>query len=96
MHNVVHHRAPHPIERPTKHQRSARAATQRNTTTNCYTIRYRIALFRSVAIIYVPYFYLTGARIMSNFAATTAAPLYAYPLRRRLALLTTTTLLFSN
>jgi hypothetical protein len=69
---------------------------QRNTTTNYYTIRNRIVLFRSVTIIYILYFYLIDARIVSYFAITTVTPLCAHSLRRRLALLTTTTLLFSN
>jgi hypothetical protein len=55
-----------------------------------------IILFRSVAIIYIYYFYLKGAEVMPNLAATAAAPLCAHSLYRRLALLTTTTLLFSN
>jgi len=53
FYNVVHKRAPHPSERPTKHQRSVRVATQYNTTTNYYTIHNNVALFRSVAIIYI-------------------------------------------
>jgi hypothetical protein len=53
-------------------------------------------LFRSVAILYILYFYLVGAGLMPSFAATAAASLYAHSLRRRLALLTTTTLLFSD
>jgi hypothetical protein len=83
-------------EWPPRHQRSARAATQHNTTTDYYTVRNNTVLFKSVAIIYIYYFYLIGAGVMPNLAATTAAPLYAHSLRRRLALLTTTTLLFSN
>jgi hypothetical protein len=69
---------------------------QLNAATNYYTILSRIILFRSITIVCVLYFYLTGARIVFNLAATTAAPLCAHPLRRRLTLLTTTTLLFSN
>jgi hypothetical protein len=41
-------------------------------------------------------FYLTVAGVMSNLAATAAARLCVHPLRRRLAVLTTTTFLFSN
>jgi hypothetical protein len=59
-------------------------------------MRNNTVLFRSVAIIYIYYFYLVGAEIMPNLTATTAAPLCAHSLYRRLALLTTTTLLFSN
>jgi hypothetical protein len=42
-------------------------------------------LFRSISIVCVLYFYLIDARIMSNLAVITAAPLYAHSLRRRLA-----------
>jgi hypothetical protein len=59
-------------------------------------MRNNTVLFRSVTIIYIYYFYLTGARVIPNLTAITAAPLYAHSLCRRLALLTTTTLLFSN
>jgi hypothetical protein len=55
-----------------------------------------VVLFRSVAIIYILYFYLIGVRVMPNLAATAAASLYAHSLRRRLTILTPTTLLFSN
>jgi hypothetical protein len=96
IHNVVHKRVAHPSEWPTQHQRDACAATQHNTTTNYYTVRNRIVLIRIVAIICVLYFCLTGAGVVSNLAATTAAPLCAHPLCRRLAVLTTATLLFSN
>jgi hypothetical protein len=61
-----------------------------------YVIRNRIILFRSITIIYVLYFYLIGAGVMPNLAVIAIAPLCAYSLRRRLALLTATTLLFSN
>jgi hypothetical protein len=53
-------------------------------------------LFRSITIIYILYFYLVGAGIMPNLAVTAIVPLCAHPLRRRLAVPTTTTLLFSN
>jgi hypothetical protein len=59
-------------------------------------MRNNIILFRSVAITYIYYFYLASAGVMPNLAATAAAPLCAHPLCRRFALLTTTTLLFSN
>jgi hypothetical protein len=69
---------------------------QHNTIIDYYTVRNNTVLFKSVAIIYIYYFYLTDARVIPNLAATTAAPLCAHSLRRCLALLTTTTLLFSN
>ena len=56
----------------------------------------RIVLFRSAAIIYVLYFYLIGAGVVPNLATTAVVPLYAHPLCRRLALLITTTLFYSN
>jgi hypothetical protein len=59
-------------------------------------MRNTIVLFRSVAIIYILYFYLVGAEVVPNLAATAAAPLYAQPLRRRLTILTPSTLYFSN
>jgi hypothetical protein len=59
-------------------------------------MRNNIILFRSVTIIYIYYFYFIGAEVMPNLAVTAAAPLYAHLLCRRIALLTTTTLLFSN
>jgi hypothetical protein len=93
---VVHKRVATTSEWPPQHQRGARAATQHNTITNYYTMRNNIVLFRSVAIIYIYYFYLAGAGVMPNLTVTAAAPLCAHPLRRRLALLTATTLLFSN
>jgi hypothetical protein len=94
--NVVHKRVATTSEWPPQHQRGARAATQHNTTTNYCTMRNNIVLFRSVAIIYIYYFYLVGAGVMPNLAATAAAPLCVYLLCRRLALLTATTILFSN
>jgi hypothetical protein len=50
----------------------------------------------SIAIIYFLYFYLIGAGVMPNLTITAVAPLCAHSLRRRLILLITTTLLFSN
>ena len=55
-----------------------------------------ILLNRSVAIVYVLYFYLIGTGVVSDFAATAAVPLAAHPLYRRLTLLITATLLYSN
>jgi hypothetical protein len=59
-------------------------------------MRNNIILFRSVTIIYIYYFYFAGVRVIPNLAVTAAVPLYAHSLCRRFALLTTTTLLFSN
>jgi hypothetical protein len=59
-------------------------------------MRNNIKLFRSVAIIYIYYFYLIGTEVMPNLAVIAVAPLCAHSLFRRFALLTTTTLLFSN
>jgi hypothetical protein len=53
-------------------------------------------LFRSITIIYILYFYLIGAGIMPNLTVTAIVPLYVHPLRRRLTILMTTTLLSSN
>ena len=53
-------------------------------------------LFRRIASIYVLYFYLAGTGIVSNLTSTPAALSNAHSLRRRLALTTTPTLLFSN
>jgi hypothetical protein len=61
-----------------------------------YVIGNRIRLFRSITIIYILYFYLIGAGIMPNLTAIATASLCAHFLRRRLAVPTTTTLLFSN
>jgi hypothetical protein len=83
-------------ERRTQHQRCDCRTTQRNTTTNHCTVPNRIILFRSSTTIYILYFYLVGVGIMPNLAASAAAPLCAHPLRRRLTVLTTTTLLYSN
>jgi hypothetical protein len=93
---VVHKRVATTSEWLPQHQRGARAATQHNTTTNYYTVRNNIVLFRSVAIIYIYYFYLAGAGVMPNLTITAVVPLCAHLLRRRLTLLTATTLLFSN
>jgi hypothetical protein len=61
-----------------------------------HVIRNSIILFRSIAIIYILYFYLIGAGIIPNLTITAIAPLYAYSLRKYLIISITTTLLFSN
>ena len=93
---MVHHRVATPIESPALTHQHACAATLRNTTTFLFSIHYSGLYFRFFAIICILYFYLTGAGVVPNLAATAAMPLSAHPLRRRLALLTTTTLFFSN
>ena len=93
---MFHKRVAYLSESPTKHQRNAYATTLRNATTVFYSIYNRIVLIRSVAIIYILYFYLARARVVPNLTTTAVAPLCAHPLRRRLAILTTTTLLYSN
>ena len=50
-----------------------------------------MVLIGSIVIICFLYFYLASAGVVSNLAATAAAPLCAHPLRRRLAVLTTIT-----
>jgi hypothetical protein len=89
-------RAPHPSERPTNTKQRACITTLRNTTTFFFNKRYRILLFRFFAIIYILNFYLARAGVVSNLAAIAIVPLSAHPLCRRLALLITTTLSFSN
>jgi hypothetical protein len=93
---VIHQRAGHSTKWASKPHQSAYAATQCNMTINYYTTGNGIQLFRSITIIYILYFYLAGAGVMPNLAATAAASLCAHPLRRRLAVPTSTTLLFSN
>jgi hypothetical protein len=61
-----------------------------------YTKCNRIILIRSITIIYVLYLYLTGAEVMPNLVIIAVASLCAHSLCRRLTVLTTTTLLFSN
>jgi hypothetical protein len=56
----------------------------------------RIILFRSVTILYILYFYLIDIEVMPSFTIIAIASLYTYSLYRRLTLLTTTTLLFSD
>ena len=53
-------------------------------------------LFRHITSIYVLYFYLIGAGVISNLTAIPTALFNAHPLCRRLALTITPTLLFSN
>jgi hypothetical protein len=94
--NVFPTRTANPSEPPAPPHQHACAATTRNTTTFCFTIHYSKLYFRFFAIIYILYFYLTSAGVIPNLAATAAVPLSAHPLRRRFAVLTTTTLPLSN
>jgi hypothetical protein len=89
-------RADHPSERTTNTRRRACATMPRNTTIIFYTARNSKLYLRFFAIICILYFYLTGAGIVPNLAAIAAVPLSAHPLRRRFAVLTTTTLPLSN
>jgi hypothetical protein len=89
-------RVGHPSEWATFPHQHACAATPRNTTIIFYAIRDSELYLRFFAIICILYFYLIGAGIVPNLAATAAVPLSAQPLRRRFAVLTTTTLLLSN
>jgi hypothetical protein len=93
---MVYYRVSYLTESATKPQRGDCAATQRNTTTNYYTIRNSIILFRSIAIIYILYFYLTGAGIIPNLTVVAIVSLCAHSLYKRLTILIATTLLFSN
>jgi hypothetical protein len=54
------------------------------------------SMVEHVTIIYVLNYYLIGTRVVPNLAIIAIVPLYAYPLYKRLAVLITTTLLFSN
>jgi hypothetical protein len=56
----------------------------------------RIILFKSSTTISILYFYLIGIEIIPNLTIIAAAPFYAHLLYRRLTLLITTTLIFSN
>ena len=94
--NVVHHRVGSPIESAALPHQHACAATLRNTTTIFFTIHCSRLYFIFFAIIYILYFYLASPGVVPKLSATATAPLSAHPLRRRLALLTTTTLFFSN
>jgi hypothetical protein len=59
-------------------------------------MRYCRLYLRIVAIIYILNLYLIGVGVMPSLTITATAPLSAYPLCRRFAVPTTTTLLFSN
>jgi hypothetical protein len=61
-----------------------------------YIIFNNIVLFRSVTIIYIYYFYLIGIEVIPNLTIITIVLLYIHSLYKRLTLLITTTLLFSN
>jgi hypothetical protein len=89
-------RAAHLSERRTNTRQRACAATPRNTTIIFNAARNSKLNLRFFAIICILYFYLAGAGIVPNLAATAAVPLSAHPLRRRFAVLTTTTLSLSN
>jgi hypothetical protein len=94
--NVFHHRTGHPTERATSHYQNACATITRNTTTFSSNLSNNTILFRIFAIVCVLYFYLAGAGVVSNLTATPTASSCARPLRRRLALIMTPTLLFGN
>jgi hypothetical protein len=83
-------------EQRTNTRQRACGATPRNTTIIFNTARNSKLYLRFFAITYILYFYLAGAGIMPNFAATAAVPLSAHSLCRRFAVLITTTLLLSN
>jgi hypothetical protein len=89
-------RAAHLSERRTNTRRRACETTPRNTTIIFNAARNSKLYLRFFAIIYILYFYLAGAGIVPNLAATAAVPLSAHPLCRRFAVLTTTTLPLSN
>jgi hypothetical protein len=88
--------AAHLSEQRTNTRRRACAATLRTTTIIFNAARNSKLYLRFFAIIYIFYFYLVGAGIVPNLAATAVVPLSVYPLCRRFAVLTTTTLLLSN
>ena len=96
MNNVFPMRTANPSEPPAPPHQNAVAATTRNTITHFYNKRYKILLFRFFAIIYILNFYLARAGVMSNLTITATVPLSAHPLRRRFAVLRTTTLPLSN
>jgi hypothetical protein len=77
-------------------RQSAYAVTLRNTIIIFNTVRKSKLYLRFFTIIYILYFYLTGAEIVPNLTATGIVPLSAYFLYRRFAILTTTTLFLSN
>jgi hypothetical protein len=88
--------AAHLSERRTNTRRRAYAATLRNTTIIFNAARNSKLYLRFFTIIYILYFYLARVGVVSNLAATATVPLSAHSLCRRLALLATTTLSFSN
>jgi hypothetical protein len=94
--NVFPMRPGHPSESATFPHQHACAATLRNTTIIFHAVRNSKLYLRFVTIIYILYFYLAGAGVVSRLTATAAVPLSAHPLRRRFAVLTTTTLPLSN
>jgi hypothetical protein len=53
-------------------------------------------LFRSVTTIYILYFYLIGRRVMPSFTIIAIVSLCVHFLYRRLTILISATLLFSN
>jgi hypothetical protein len=89
-------RADYPSEQTTNTRRRACAIMPRNTTIIFYTARNSKLYLRFFAIICILYFYLTGAGIVPNLAITAVVPLSVHSLRRRFAVLITTTLSLSN
>jgi hypothetical protein len=77
-------------------RRRAYRATLRNTIIIFNTARNSKLYLRFFAIIYILYFYLIVVGIMPNLTAVATVPLSAHPLRRRFAILITTTLSLSN
>jgi hypothetical protein len=53
-------------------------------------------LFRSVTTICILYFYLIDTEVIPSFTLTAIVSLYAHSLYRRLTILISATLLFSN
>jgi hypothetical protein len=53
-------------------------------------------LFRSVTTIYILYFYLIGIRVIYSFTIIAIVSLYVHSFYKRLTILLSTTLLFSN
>jgi hypothetical protein len=88
--------AAHLSKRRTNTRQRACETTPRNTTIIFNTARNSKLYLRFFAIICILYFYLAGAGIVPNLAVIAAVPLSAHPLRRRFAVLTTTTLPLSN
>jgi hypothetical protein len=88
--------AAHLSKQRTNTRQRACAATLRNTTIIFNAARNSKLYLRFFAIICILYFYLAGAGIVPNLAATATVPLSAHPLYRRFAVLITTTLPLSN